>query len=263
MNTTLQGFTVLTQIVWCFAWTVWVIHVVAHTRENDMKKAAKVLIGFSFLLIVSCSLLAQDEEGDDNPRGNTNLGIPISGHLNPMATVSNFGLGFTGGAGYNFTRRHAFVGEFMWNHLFVNGNALAPLRAALQDPTVDGKGELYSLTGNYRFELRGRSLGTYFIAGGGLYHRSAKLSHKITTGNNIACEPTWEWWGFSCSSGIVTGNETLGSTSSSVLGMNAGIGFTARVGEAPYRMYVETRYHYAPTKGINTQLVVLTIGIRY
>ena len=222
----------------------------------------KTIIGLSFILFTSLVMVAQDE-ADDNPRGNTNLGFPLSGHLNPMAKFTDFGMGFTAGAGYNFTRRHAFVGEFMWNHLFVNGSALTPLRFALQDPTVDGSGELYSLTGNYRFELRGKTLGTYFIAGGGLYHRTARLSHKVATGNSITCNPTWEWWGFSCSSGIVTGNETIGSSSSSALGGNVGIGFTARVGDAPYRVYVETRYHYAPTKGINTQLVVLTIGIRY
>ena len=228
-----------------------------------MTKTTRGIIWFSFLLIVSCALLAQEEEGDDNPRANTNLAVPISGALNPMAKFSNFGLGVTAGAGYNFTRRHAFVGEFMWNHLFVNGNALTPIRLAAQDPTIGGTGQLYSLTGNYRFELRGRSLGAYFIAGGGLYHRTAKLSKRVTTGNNITCDPTFEWWGFSCSSGTVTANETIASSSSTALGANGGIGFTARVGEAPYRVYVETRYHYAPTARINTQLVAVTIGIRY
>jgi len=229
----------------------------------DMTKTGQAVIGFSLMLVASCALFAQEEEGNDNPRGNTNLAMPISGALNPMAKFSNFGLGFTAGAGYNFSRRHAVVGEFMWDHLFVNGNALTPIRLALHDPTVGGKGELYSLTANYRFELRGRSLGTYFIAGGGLYHRTAKLSKKVTTGNSITCEPTWEWWGFSCSSGTVTSNETIGSSSSTALGVNGGIGFTARVGEAPYRTYVETRYHYASTTRINTQLVVVSIGIRY
>lgn len=229
----------------------------------DMTRISQALIGVTLLLLASCAVVAQDEEGDDNPRANTNMALPISGHLNPMARFTSFGLGFTAGAGYNFTRRHAFVGEFMWNHLFVDGNALTPIRLALHTPSIDGKGELYSLTGNYRFELRGKSLGTYFIAGGGLYHRTAKLSEKVTSGNSITCDPSWEWWGFSCSSGIVTSNETIGSSSSTALGVNGGIGFTARVGEAPYRAYVETRYHYAPTKGINTQLVVLSIGIRY
>lgn len=227
-----------------------------------MSSTTKILIGFGLVLIACCTAFSQDE-GDDDPRGNVNLGMPISAPVNPMARFTNLGLGLTTGGGYNFTRRHAVVGEFMWNHLFVPGSALAPIRSAAQDPSISGSGELLAFTGNYRFELRGRSLGTYFIGGGGWYYRTADLSHKVTTSKNITCEPTWIWWGFSCSSGTVTSNQTIAGSSSSTFGINGGIGFTARVGEAPYRVYVESRYHYAPTKGINTQLVAITVGIRY
>ena len=151
----------------------------------------------------------------------------------------------------------------MWNHLFVPAGTLAPIRDALQNPDINGSGKLYALTGNYRFELRGMTLGTYLIGGGGLHHRAASLSQAVTTGANITCEPTWEWWGFSCSSGMITGNQTLRGSSSTAFGLNGGFGFTVRVGDAPYRVYVESRYHYAPMQGINTQLITITIGIRY
>jgi hypothetical protein len=227
-----------------------------------MTSTSKAVIAFGVALVLCCSALSQDEENDD-PRGNVHLGTVMTASLNPMARLNNFGWGLTTGGGYNFTRRHAVIGEFMWDHLFVSGNAVSAIRLAAQDPTIDGRGDLYALTGNYRFELRGRTLGTYFIGGGGVYHRTASLSRKITTGTNITCEPTWLWWGFSCTSGIVTSNETIGSSSSSALGLNGGIGFTVRVSEAPYRVYVESRYHYAPTKRLNTQLVIITVGIRY
>lgn len=225
----------------------------------------KIVVVCSFLLITSCMAFAQDEgdEGDDDPTGNAHLGMPISAPLNPMAQFTDAGWGFTAGGGYNFTRRHAVVSDFMWNHLFVPGQVLNPIRSALQDPSINGSGDLFALTGNYRYELRGRSLGTYFIAGGGWYRRTAHLSQKITTGSNLTCEPVWLWWGFTCSSGSVTANQTIASTSSNALGVNGGIGFTVRVGEAPYRVYVESRYHYAPTRSINTQLVTITVGIRY
>jgi Outer membrane protein beta-barrel domain len=229
---------------------------------RHLKRTLTTLTVFGLLLIACCSVFSQDE-GDDDPRGNVNLGMPLSGPLNPMGRFTNLGWGITVGGGYNFTRKHAVVGEFMWNHLFVPAGALAPIRAAVQNPDIGGSGELYALTGNYRFELRGKSLGTYLIAGGGLYHRTASLSQPVTTGANITCEPTWEWWGFSCSSGTVTANQTLRSSSSTALGLNGGFGFTVRVGDAPYRVYIESRYHYAPTMGINTQLVTITLGIRY
>lgn len=227
-----------------------------------MKRALKTLTVIGLMLMACCAGFSQDE-GDDDPRGNVNLGMPLSAPLNPMGKFTNFGWGITIGSGYNFTRKHAVVGEFMWNHLFVPAGTLAPIRTALQNPDINGSGQLYALTGNYRFELRGKTRGTYLIAGGGLYHRAASLSQPVTTGSNITCEPTWEWWGFSCSSGAVNGNQTLRSSSSGAFGLNGGFGFTVRVGDAPYRVYVESRYHYAPTRGINTQLVTVTIGIRY
>lgn len=215
------------------------------------------------LLLMACCTVYSQVDNEDDPRGNVNLGMPLSVPLNPMGQFTNFGWGATLGGGYNFTRKHAAVGEFMWNHLYVPSGALAPLRAALQNSDVNGSGELYAFTGNYRFELRGKILGTYLIAGGGLYHRTASLSRPVTTGANITCEPTWEWWGFSCSSGTVTSNQTLKSSASTAPGVNAGFGVTVRVGDAPYRVYVESRYHYAPTRGVNTQLVAVTLGIRY
>jgi hypothetical protein len=62
---------------------------------------------------------------------------------------------------------------------------------------------------------------------------------------------------------MVVPNQQLGSTGSNAFGGNVGIGFTARVREEPYRLYIETRYHYAPSKNISTQLVTVSVGIRY
>ena len=231
-----------------------------------MKDAIKAIVGIGIVAVACCNIHAQiafGDEGDDNPRGNTNLAMPLSAPLNPTAQLVHLGWGVTLGAGYNFTRRHALVGEFMWNYLYPTGGALNEIRAALQNPNLHANGNLYALTGNYRFELRGHAVGTYLIGGGGLYYRNSRLSQPVTTGSSITCTPTWLWFGFTCESGTVTANQTLASSSSSSLGVNGGIGFTSRVGEAPYRVYVETRYHYAPGKGVNTQLVSVTLGIRY
>jgi hypothetical protein len=232
-----------------------------HSAQLELRIINMVAV-CSLLLITSSIVLAQDE-GDDDPRGNVHLGMPLSAPLNPMAQFTNAGLGFTAGGGYNFTRKHAIVTEIMWNHLFVPDRVLGPIRTSLGNPSISGSGALYALTANYRYELRGKSLGTYFIAGGGWYHRNAHLSQPITTGSNLTCQPVWLWWGFSCSSGSVTADQTIAGASSSALGANGGFGFTVRVGEAPYRVYVETRYHYAPTRSINTQLIQVTVGIRY
>jgi hypothetical protein len=224
--------------------------------------ATKAVTVVVILLLSGITLCAQDE-GDDNPRGNTNLGFTITAPLNPTGQFVDLGLGTNIGAGYNFTRRHAVVGEFMWNHLFVSSSALNQIGQALGNPDVHSSSNVFAFTANYRFELRGKALGTYLIGGGGWYYRNAHLSQKIISGETIACAPVWLWWGFSCQSGTVIANQTVVGSASNSLGISGGIGFTARVGDAPYRIYVESRYHYAPTRGISTQLATITVGIRY
>jgi len=44
---------------------------------------------------------------------------------------------------------------------------------------------------------------------------------------------------------------------------NVGAGFTIKVGEPSYRVYIEPRYHYAPTQNVSTHLLEMTLGIRY
>src|SRR6266481_3861976 len=224
-----------------------------------MKRAISTLVWISVLLI-TCSLRAQSESGNDDPSVTTNLGIPVSVALNPTGRYISGGWGVDSGIGYNFDRRNALIGEFMWNTLNPTNAVLQPIRAALQSPNINGSSNLFALTGNYRFELRGKRFGTYFIGGGGLYRRSASLSKPIPTGTSITCDPSWLWWGYTCTSGLVITNVTLASSYSTAFGANGGVGFTIRVGEAPYRVYVESRYHYAPSKYINTQLVAITVG---
>jgi len=221
-----------------------------------MKSAIGKLLLVS-LLLGSVTVRAQEEEPDDNRKSNGHLGLPVSAPLNPMEQFARPGTGVIYGAGYNFTRRNAVIGEFMWDWLHPSVSGLTGT------PNIDGHSNLYTITGNYRYELRGKTFGAYFIAGGGWYLRHSSLTTPVVTGNSIICTPVWLWWGATCAAGSVTADQTLKSSSSSAFGANGGIGFTVRVGDAPWRVYVESRYHYAPTRHINTQLVITTVGIRY
>lgn len=223
----------------------------------------------ALLAVVTCSARAQvspsisERDTEDNPVGNVHLGAPIVIPVGDSAKAVHLGFGLNVGGGYNFTRNHGLVGEFLWNSLLPTNEAKATIRTALGDPSLNMSVGLVNLTGNYRFELRGKNLGTYFLGGGGLYYRHTHLSKEVTTGNTIECTRAWEWWGFSCTSGTVTKNQTVGSWATTAPGYNGGIGVTFRVSDPPYRFYAESRYHYAPNKRINTQLIDITFGIRY
>lgn len=235
-----------------------------------MTRRMHMMLAVGVLTIGSYAATAQvtgsplfESEGNDSPRGNVHLGLPIVIPLNPTAQAVHLGFGLNGGGGFNFTRRHGVVAEVLWNNMFPTNEALTKIRTALNDSSVDAHANIFALTGNYRFELRGKRLGTYFMGGSGLYYRHTSLSKTVVTGKDITCTPWWEWWGFHCESGIVTQDQSIGSWSATSGGFNGGIGFTARVGEPPYRFYVESRYHYAPNSRLNLQLVELTFGIRY
>jgi hypothetical protein len=225
--------------------------------------------GLAILVIGSAAAVAQispgsyGDEGNDNPRGNVHLGMPIAIPLNPTARAVHLGFGVVVGGGYNFNRKNAAITEYMWNDLFPTNEALAKLRTELNDPTVNASAGIMTFSEDYRFELRGRRLGTYFMGGGGLYYRHTDLSHKVTTGSSITCTPELEWWGFTCTGGTVTENQTIGSWSATSWGVDGGIGFTARTGEAPYRFYMESRYRYSPDSRVNLSLINVSFGIRY
>jgi hypothetical protein len=232
-------------------------------RSKYIAIAAAVL---SFTTYASHAQTAPDDiagEGVDNPRANVHIGAPIAIPLNPTARAVHLGFGINVGAGYNFSRRHGLVGEFLWNDLLPTNEALAKLRTTLNDPSLHANTDISALTGNYRFELRGRTLGAYFLGGAGLFYRNTNFTKEVVSGNSIQCTPEWLWWGFQCTSGIVTQSQTVGSFATTGPDYNGGIGFTFRVGEPPYRIYAESRYHYAPNSQINTQLVEITFGIRY
>ena len=207
---------------------------------------------------------AQGEPGNDNPSATTSLGLPLSVPLSPTSQHVSFAAGFSVSAGYNFDRRNALVGEFMWNGLYSTNETLVPIRAALGNASVSGHGNVYAFNGSYRLELRGKTFGIYFIGGPGWYYRTVWLSKPVPTGTTISCDPAWLWWGYDCAAGLTVTDQTRVHGSAGALGVSGGGGLTIRVGsEAPYRMFVESRYHFAPTGSISTKLLVFTVGIRY
>jgi len=228
--------------------------------DESLSNMTSNLVRTLVLLMITNMVVRAQEPYD---KINSHIGALVGLPLGPTSQFVSTGWGVTGGAGYNFNIQHAVIVEFMWNRLYATDRALQPLRQALQSPDLSGKSNLYVLTGNYRYEWRGRVFGAYLMGGAGLYYRTTNPSRLIVPGNDIPCATAWMWWGFSCSSVTVTPNQSLGSVGSNAFGGNGGIGFTVRVGEDPWRMYVESRYHYAPTKNVSTQLVTITVGIRY
>jgi len=232
----------------------------------EINCSKRLILGVAlFLAACVTPLRAQwDDEPNDDPKINSNLGFIVGVPLGSTGQVVNTAWGIDTGVGANFNRKNAFVGEFLFNRLYPDDGQISPLRAAsLQAAGFSATTDLFAVTGNYRFELRGKTYGGYIIGGGGWYHRNTNLSKAVVSGNATTCTSVWLWWGFTCSSGVVVSNQTIIDSSSSAWGANAGLGLTARVGDAPYRLYGEARYHYVPFERINARFLTVTFGIRY
>jgi Outer membrane protein beta-barrel domain len=194
---------------------------------------------------------------------NTNLGMGVGPSLNPTAAIVGAGLNVVVGAGYNFTKHHSVVGQFMWNALPVHKDALGPIFIVAQRNDISGSSNLFAFTGNYRYQREGKRFGSYLIGGGGVYYRRAQLSQDVVVGTGTVCSPTWIYWGFTCTSGVVTEDQSLLKAGSTAGGVNGGAGFTIRINDEGYKFYVEARYHYAWTKNLPTTIIPVTLGFSW
>lgn len=194
---------------------------------------------------------------------NTSLGVGMTAPVNPTGRFAGSNVNTVLGAGYNFDRHNSVIGEFMYAYLPSTRGAIVPISAATQVTGLTGSGNLITATGNYRFMIEGKVFGAYLIGGGGMYYRVAELSKPIVIGAGTPCSAAWQWWGYTCAAGFVSQDKTTVNTSSTVFGGNAGAGFTIRLSQEGYKFFVESRYHYAPNKGISTQLIAITFGIRW
>jgi opacity protein-like surface antigen len=231
---------------------------------------ANCLTGIFFgTLLFSISLQAQDRNLEpqnveyDEGRLNSNVAIAAGTPLSLMAKYATVGVGINYGVGYNFDRHNSLIGEFMWNDLQPTGGALNQIRAATNNPNLNGHGNFVGLMANYRLRFEGKTFGAYLIAGGGGFYRNVSLSQLVTLGNSVTCSPEWLWWGFSCSSGVVTSNQTVASASSTAPGADGGVGFTVKLPDSRYKFYIEARYYYSPNKSVSTQLLPISAGIRF
>jgi len=179
--------------------------------------------------------------------------------LNPTAQYAGVSGNFETGAGYNITRNHAILGEFMWNGLPPNLSVVHPVDAPF------GSINLYALTGNYRYQasrLSGSRFGVYFIGGGGWYYRYATVDKNYAVPPSTVCLPIYDWWGYGCTTSGYIYTAQLAAKGVSAGGVNGGAGFTIRLTDSGLKFYLESRYHHAWSH-IPTAVIPVTFGFRY
>ena len=188
------------------------------------------------------------------------IGGGVSAPLNPTAKYVGVSGNFVTGAGVNINKNNSIEGDFMWSGLPPSFSVLHPINAP------SGSINLYTLTGNYRYHLDsigGSIFGAYLIGGGGWYYRYSSISKNYVVPPQTVCEPIYYWWGYGCDTSGYVYSATVAYKGTSAGGVNAGAGFTIKLGDKGWKFYTESRYTYAWSNRIPTTLMPVTFGLRY
>jgi len=188
---------------------------------------------------------------------NFNIGSGPGFPLGLTNTFANISYNFVTGGGVNVSPHIKINAEFMFHGIPVQKRIVDQLSLS------DVKGRFYALTGNLLVGAPiGRGRTVYAIGGGGWYRRTLIAKQTIFQAGTV-CSPYWSWWGEDCVNGIFATDVTVGSRTLSAPGFNVGGGLTHQLGDSPAHVYLEVRYHLAYTRNVHTEVLPLTIGIRF
>lgn len=188
-------------------------------------------------------------------RINFNMGGGVGVPLNPTAGFAGVGGAFSFGVGENLSEHNSIVGEFLWHGLPPTVNIKTQLAGGRANSN------LVALTANFRHSRQlSEKLGWYVTMGGGWFYRHSSISQQANV--PVVCTPVYTWWGYPCSGGFVV---TLAEASAgaSALGADGGLGLTLRLGDSRWRFYIESRYAYAASHVVSTQIAPVTFGVSY
>jgi hypothetical protein len=180
------------------------------------------------------------------------LGAGFNAPIGNDTPYITWGGNFTAGAGLNFSKRLALLGEFQ----FLDNKLPGALVAAGGGQT--GNSHIIALTVDPMIDLFPKRVNSAYITGGGGYY------HKST---NFTIQECCDFYGYPV-------NVTANSFTSNQAGVNLGVGISHRLGgvygDGKMKVFGEARYTYIHTPPITatdglgtTELIPVTIGFRW
>ena len=224
-----------------------------------MSKRTVFTIG---LLGAACVIPSQAQNQNEEGQLNFSMGGGLSVPLNPTANYVGYSGSFVAGGGSNIGQHNSIVGQFMWAGLTPPSVLPPTLSVVAEANGLSSRGNLYNISLDYKYRSGfGKTLGFYLLFGGGWYYRHVSVSQGTSIPPNTVCQPIWLWYGFTCSNGFV--NTAGVNSGASSFGVNGGVGLTLRIRDTPWKFFIESRYNYAATHIITTQVVPITFGFEY
>lgn len=217
-----------------------------------MRSAARIITAVLSAIVLTFPLAAQSTAEPEHHL-TFNVGGGVTPTLGKFSDRLNLGWNFVAGAGWNFTPHFTVDGEFQYNGLGLDSRVLREFNVP------DGNAHVWSLTANPMWRIHPEGpLGAYLIGGAGFYRRLVEFT-RPTVAQQLVVDP---FFGFIFPV-LVPADVSLGSFGSNAFGLNAGGGITYNIGSSGTKVYVESRYHWADTRGPNVQMFPVTFGVRW
>jgi hypothetical protein len=189
------------------------------------------------------------------PRFTGYVGGGPSVPLNPIASRIDTGWNVSAGAGVT-GRQAGILLNFIYNENAINQGVLNQIGAP------NGSTRIWGFTLDPVVHLNPRREGSvdfYITGGGGIYHRTVEFTQPAIV-TITAFDP---WFGAFFPADVLT-NQVIGSYSVYKGGVDGGAGLTFKLSSSSnLKLFAEAKFHHIFTNRVDTNLIPVTIGLRW
>lgn len=179
-----------------------------------------------------------------------------AGYTQPVGGINSRirgGYNLNGGLGVNLGPYLSLMGEYT----FMENGLSDSFKAANAIP--GGSLRVHAVTLNPVLHLAGdRRISPYLTGGYGWYRRTVEITQPTVERVTIF-DPFWGTF----YPANVAANQVIGSYSVNKGGWNGGVGFDVKFANSRAKLFAEARYHYIHTRPVATEMVPITVGIRW
>jgi opacity protein-like surface antigen len=222
-------------------------------RGSRLSKRLFLLLGFCVLFFAAASAQQQP------PRFTFNAGGGLGLNRGAIGSYTSSSYHGVAGGGVNLSRLFSLDAEYMYYNL--------PFKS-VYTKTPQGlpgaKANVQSATLNVIVNVPLHSRwGLYGVGGFGGYRRTASAKQTLLY-DGTYCQDVYVFWNVLCttSGNVVKGNQTVTSRTTTAGGYNLGGGLSYRIGSR-LKLYAEARYHRTNNRDIRTQIIPVTLGVRW
>lgn len=179
-----------------------------------------------------------------------------AGYTQPVGEINsriNGGVNLNGGLGVNLGPYLSVMGEYT----YMNNNLSDGFKQRNSIP--GGSLRIHSFTINPVLRLAGdRAVSPYITGGYGWYRRTVEITEP-TTAQVTIFDPFWGVF----YPALVPANQVVGFYTVDKGGWNAGAGFDFKFGNSRAKLFAEARYHRIATRPVVTEVMPITVGVRW